>query len=286
MRGANFSSTEEMQLCRSYLVIGKDAVMGTGQKTGTFWEQIEKHFNEHTGGSEGSLRSLETKWRVITADCSKFVGAMASVRALQRSGENEEVEIARGMQVHATMVDESDKENTGHKKKGKSTFKLQHCWRILETEPKWQTFRDPKPSDDDDAFHSGSAPAASAAVMHRPTGNKAEKADSKNAAVMETTYKRIASASMQTARASAKRVKLMEDANNMALFSIRLGNLDPSAQSYFKLRHALVLREMQKAAADDNASDNEDEVGIRPRETTHQTTTQVDDDDVVEVEED
>lgn len=269
MRGANFNTGEEMQLCRSYLVIGKDAVTGTGQKSGTFWERIEKHYNENTSGAQRSLRSLETKWRTVGAECSKFVAAMATARAIPRSGENDDDEIERALKVYSTLNDDSDKENepsNSNKKKSKAAFKLLHCWRILEKEPKWQTFRDPKPADDDGVSASVVAPTASG--MERPTGNKAAKADAKSTAAMETTYKRIASATVQTARASAKRVKLMEEANNMALFTIPLANLDATAQRYFTMRRSMVLHQMENDAAAQALEDANGNDEVRAPEPT------------------
>lgn len=84
----------------------------------------------------------------------------------------------------------------------------------------------------------------------RPKGAKAAKEEAMIAAIMETTYMRIASATVQIAKASSKRVKVMEDANNIALFAIQVSNLDPAAQRFFALRREIALQQLEDDAAE------------------------------------
>lgn len=102
---------------------------------------------------------------------------------------------------------------------------------------------------------------------------------------METTYKRIASATVQTAHAGAKHVTLMDEANNMALFTILLGNLNTEAEHYFTMRRAMVLREMEKDAEaqllNTDAADD-----IRALAPTNHADTRDDGDDIVVVDND
>lgn len=42
-RSKNFNEVEDILLISSYLNISKDAVVGTDQKDGRFWERVEKN---------------------------------------------------------------------------------------------------------------------------------------------------------------------------------------------------------------------------------------------------
>lgn len=43
-RAKNFSQHEEIQLCRSWMHISQDPIVGAQQKKSKFWERIEYHF--------------------------------------------------------------------------------------------------------------------------------------------------------------------------------------------------------------------------------------------------
>lgn len=259
-RGSNFSVAEEQQLCRSYLAIGKDAATGTNQTSGGFWDRIWKDFEKGMGedAEERTLRSLESKWGVINGEVSKFVAAMAIVKAVPKSGESAEDQIVRATKAYFTLADgapdgEDDTQQPARKKaKGKKkaakAFKFLHCWRILETEPKWQTFRDHiNGSVEDPATPASTTTAASTAVptTARPRGVKATKDEDKNSDAMETNYRRLAHATMQIAKSSAKRVQALEDANNLALFSMQIETLDPAGKQYVALLREAALRKLQ-----------------------------------------
>jgi hypothetical protein len=76
VKGKNFSVDEEIQLCRSFLHVSKDAATGTNQSAGTFWQRVTTHFNERrdSGCEARPYRSLESKWSAIQHDVAKFCG--------------------------------------------------------------------------------------------------------------------------------------------------------------------------------------------------------------------
>jgi hypothetical protein len=263
-RGSNFTAEEECQTCISYLHVCKDPIVGTNQQSGTFWERTTEHFNSSTpiGSEIRTERSLETKWRQIRADVSKFVGIMATVRALPKSGESAEDDLERAEKLYAAT---KEKEMAGAAKNGKgkkakkagsTTFKLHHCWRILEKEPKWMTFRENNNSKDANASSttrvSGQQGSTSSSSMNqRPQGNKGAKDEAKANAADRDNRKRVAAAATSMAVSSRKRTKALVEANRIALFSIPLFQLDPDAQEFFRLSREAALREMQSQAQDD-----------------------------------
>lgn len=79
----------------------------------------------------------------------------------------------------------------------------------------------------------------------RPPGVKLAKAAALSAAEDMRVRKHIANATAALARSSAKRVKVIEDANRLALFATKLDELDPDAQEFFRAKRASVLDELR-----------------------------------------
>jgi hypothetical protein len=75
-KGRNFTTDDEMQLCRSQLCILQDPIVGNGQRREAFWERVCVHFNRHRPRGVGArtARSIETKFGIIKHDVSKFCG--------------------------------------------------------------------------------------------------------------------------------------------------------------------------------------------------------------------
>ncbi|KAG1709332.1 hypothetical protein DVH05_019974 [Phytophthora capsici] len=214
-----------------------------------------------------SARSLETKWRQIRADVSKFIGNMATARAMPKSGESAEDVIERAEQIYTAMKEKeaaavaAKKNGKGGKtvkapKVGAMKFKLHHCWRILEKEPKWLTFRENnnagKPSTTTNSSSGAHTGSTSGSINQRPQGNKAAKEEAKAQAAERERRKRVATAAVDMADSSRKRTKALLEANRIALFSIPLNQLDPDAQQFFRLSREAALREVETATQDNN----------------------------------
>ncbi|KAE9045956.1 hypothetical protein PR003_g4937 [Phytophthora rubi] len=241
-KGKNFTEEEESQLCRSYLHVSIDAKKGTSQTSSKFWENLAAHFNaaREAGSDLRSQRSLECKWSIVQHDVAKFCGAMAVVQDLNKSGANAEDEVKDAQQYYKeTHMTKGVKDN--------KAFKFLHCWRILSAEPKWKSFRasigagiSAKTDTSDDSRTAGNP---------RPPGNKATKAATQLAEDSHQVNKRLASATDRIARASEKRVRAMEEANNLMLFTVPLSSLEPDALEYVRLRRAAVLKLARAADA-------------------------------------
>ncbi|TYZ66340.1 hypothetical protein PybrP1_005488 [[Pythium] brassicae (nom. inval.)] len=202
-KGKNFSEDEEIQLCRSYLVVGKDSAIG---------ESITAHFQKARSESAEmwQYRSLESKWRVISRDVSKFCGAYANVRALAVSGANIDDDLDRACDMYKQVERDNEPFKCGF---GPNAA----CQQQGQTKP---------------------APSCAAAAtgegdVVRPTSMNAAKAMAQAAADEALVQKRIANATAALTRASMKRVCGLEDANQLALLAARLVSLDDDAQVFF-----------------------------------------------------
>ncbi|KAE9306053.1 hypothetical protein PR003_g21331 [Phytophthora rubi] len=234
-KGKNLTEEEESQLCRSYLHVRIDAKKSTSQTSSKFWENLAVHFNAAQDvGSD--LRSQ----RIVQHDVAKFCGAMAVVQDLNKSGANAEDEVKDAQQYYkVTHMTKGVKDN--------KAFKFLHCWRILSAEPKWKSFRasvgtgiSAKTGTSDDSRTAGNP---------RAPGNKATKAATQLAEDSHQVNKRLASATDRIARASENRVRAMEEANNLMLFTVPLSSLEPDALEYVRLHRAAVLKLARAADA-------------------------------------
>jgi hypothetical protein len=99
-KGRNFIPQEEYQLCKSVLHVSQDPRIGTGQKSGSFWEHITTHFNDPGVAGKRPARSLETKWSNIKHDVSKFVGVHSQVENLRRSGVSKSDILTKALELY------------------------------------------------------------------------------------------------------------------------------------------------------------------------------------------
>jgi hypothetical protein len=64
LRGPNFQSEEDEQLTKSWLHVSQDPIIGSNQKSGSFWERVSEHFKEHSpieSSEDRSLRSIHQR---------------------------------------------------------------------------------------------------------------------------------------------------------------------------------------------------------------------------------
>jgi No apical meristem-associated C-terminal domain len=264
-KGKNFTEEEEMQLCRSYLYVGKDSINGTSQKSTTFWERLTKHFNDARpeGSEQRPYRSLECKWSLIQHDVAKFCGSIAAVRDLCRSGSNADDELEDALKLYQqTHTTKGVRDN--------KPFKFVHCWRILSVEPKWQDYRVGRVNNSNSSLiqpnstiqlnSTSNTATAVAAATTRPQGNKAAKNAAKSDATAEKINKRIATATIQMARASNKRAKALEEANTLLLFTAPLHDLEAPAREYIRIRQRQELAKLKHQEQEEEEKDQDQAV--------------------------
>ncbi|KAL6293199.1 hypothetical protein ACE6H2_001341 [Prunus campanulata] len=73
-KGANYSIDEDVALCRAWIIISKDPIIGNCQSSGTMWNQIRDQFIQfHPYAQEvRSSKSLKLLWMNISQMSNKF----------------------------------------------------------------------------------------------------------------------------------------------------------------------------------------------------------------------
>jgi hypothetical protein len=126
-KGRNFTTDEEMQLCRSQLCISQDPIVGNGQRRESFWERICVHFNRHQPRGVGARTagSIETKFGIIKHDVSKFCGAYGFCFNNKESGQSLDDILQATLDLYKVQYPKNQ------------SFIFLHCWLILKEHPRW-----------------------------------------------------------------------------------------------------------------------------------------------------
>lgn len=111
VKGKNFTSDEDLLLCRAWLHVSQDPRTGTGQKFDNLWENIAERFHAMRSAKfpdepadKRPVGSLQKKWSVIQHDVNKFCGSYASVCDLKVSGSNEEDTIELAQDLYKKLI--------------------------------------------------------------------------------------------------------------------------------------------------------------------------------------
>jgi hypothetical protein len=228
LKGRNFTSEEECQLCRSVLHVSQDPRIGTGQKSGSFWERITTHFNDAGIAGKRPARSLETKWSNIKHDVSKFAGVHSQVQNLRRSGVSESDMLSESLELY------KQKHPKGH------SFTYLHCWYFLREVPRWaegsatecrkssrvraqgRGVREMPHFSDLESECASVDPPSSVAVgkqLLRPQGNRAAKEEHKNQKLRDADVHVQLAATKELAEASKHKAEILTDQNVLMLFT-------------------------------------------------------------------
>ncbi|KAE8903706.1 hypothetical protein PF002_g19512 [Phytophthora fragariae] len=103
-KGPEWSDTETIQLCRSWLETSEDPVVGTGQKKKSFAARLYEHWLDNKSEESGEARSVKSR---------------------ERSGWSEEMYLDAALQVYAD--------------RHKQSFEFLAAWKELKDKPKWTT---------------------------------------------------------------------------------------------------------------------------------------------------
>lgn len=268
-KGKNFTVEEDKQLCRSFLSISQDPIVGNGQKSSSFWERVAKSYNLHMplGCCDRNARSLECKWGTIRHDVSKFCGVHSQVLGMHLSGVSSDDVLERALLLYK------------EKSPKQIPFTYIDCWLILKDVPRWaetvmearQRTRLSSPAsmakrksltpatvelgdgdsvlEDDPADVDDVEPARK--WQARPIGVKAAKEDQKITKQRECSARAQARATADMAEASFKKAKTMEDAAGLALFTMpEPVGMSEQARAYLAMRREEEMERIEQRRAE------------------------------------
>ncbi|XBI07549.1 hypothetical protein VPH35_135439 [Triticum aestivum] len=138
-RAGNYTNTDDILLCNTWLQVSRDPSVGGDQSRDAYWGRMKEHFDAHNmSGIDRSERSLRSRWSTINSDCQKWAAAQKAVDKLNPSGTNEDdrYNIAQNL-----FKEEERKTKKGKIKKGR-VFTLPHCYKLLKDDEKWKKRED------------------------------------------------------------------------------------------------------------------------------------------------
>lgn len=132
-RGLSYTVAEDKVLCSAYLNVTRDPIVGTNQKSETYWERITNYYNTNTPGPARTTDSLISRWSTISKDTARFCGIKAEVDRRRQSGKTESDRIEDAVQQFRGLL-------------GKP-FQFLHCWQVLRNMRKWEDWVSGKKDD-------------------------------------------------------------------------------------------------------------------------------------------
>jgi hypothetical protein len=169
---------------------------------------------------------------------AKFCGCVASEKALNRSGTNEDDMIDQAKALFSST--------------GKKRFILAYCWRILKDSEKFKLQSQPhstpksRPVEEiafptptiDDKEDEGDSECDNG---QRPPGNKKSKRMPKESVQISNHNTKLADAANALAAASQKKAEAFERATALQLFTISLDGLDEASKRYIMWQRRKII---------------------------------------------
>ena len=127
----NWTDEEDVMLADSWCGVSNDPIKSNQQSGETFWERIFARFSskmqKRFGDQAESIRTVtavQNRWSAMNHDINKFVGCLAQVKAVPKSGYNEEDYVADALSTY----------RADHGK----PFRFLRAWERVKDDPKWK----------------------------------------------------------------------------------------------------------------------------------------------------
>ncbi|TVU25299.1 hypothetical protein EJB05_27791, partial [Eragrostis curvula] len=129
-RGSNYSVEEDIQVCKSWINISNDAVVGTDQPGATYWERIAQDFHKNKNfESDRSANSIEHRCQTILKECMRFHGYFEEIERCHPSGVPYQEHLLQAQKLYGT------------KNKGKRCPFID-CWLVVRHTEKFSALQD------------------------------------------------------------------------------------------------------------------------------------------------
>nr|KAE8941446.1 hypothetical protein PF009_g8766 [Phytophthora fragariae] len=251
-KGPEWSDTETIQLCRSWLETSEDPVVGTGQKKKSFAARLYEHWLDNKSEESGEARSVTAitgRWKKLQPEVTTFCGVYAKVKSRERSGWSEEMYLDAALQVYAD--------------RHKQSFEFLAAWKELKDKPKWTT----KLTSDGAAR--AKRKAGGEGDVARPIGRKAAKAERNKPSNDQASG---GAAHLRFVMAAEKKAEVMEQQLHLTIFM-----QDPQSdesKEFFSIKRKDILAQLKKKVAS-TASQELDPDHSSQRQSTEAECTEV-----------
>ncbi|XP_010463081.1 PREDICTED: glutathione S-transferase T3-like [Camelina sativa] len=167
-----WSTQDDLVLISGWLNTSKDAVVGNGQKAGSFWIRIGDYYETSSHVRDGAQPRrpdhCRQRWQKISKEVSRFCGAFAEAESERASGMNDLDVLQNAHQIYTNL----------YKKK----FGMEYAWNVLRYEQKWTSLEamnpTPRTTSSNKRKADEAAPSTGSVVGEhesRPAGIKATK---------------------------------------------------------------------------------------------------------------
>ncbi|KAA1091080.1 hypothetical protein PGT21_050242 [Puccinia graminis f. sp. tritici] len=278
-KAPNYTETEDFEVCRAWVQVSEDPMVGTNQDGNMFWSRVSTLYHEAVPDPIRPVDSLKKRWsNYLQPLINKFRGFVNLVKSRNESGASAEDQLNRALRLYS-----QDQQ---------SHFKYLRCYNLLAKSPKWHNYcrdndkrgekkRARSPSSEAPAStRLASTPAQSDPAapsdpvsdfegtstdpkkLDRPIGNKKAKFLNQ-LAVKDLEWKEdVASAHKKLATESTRlndiftndsqSLKSMADngetAAELTIMTQSLNGLDDEQQEYFKLKRAQILQSLRSGS--------------------------------------
>jgi hypothetical protein len=115
---------EDEALCRAWIYVNEDSIVGAGQRVAQSWERIFQNFKGRVEENNKRTKdSIAARFNIIQRACNRWVGIISATERTARSGTT----------IQDRMADAKSTYAMAHK----SQFQFEHCWVLLKDSPKW-----------------------------------------------------------------------------------------------------------------------------------------------------
>lgn len=248
-RGSNYSTEEDVCIARAYVQVSTDPISGSEQRQITYYGRIYIAYKQKKP-ADAPLRSessVESRVKDIQKQCVRFSGCFASIKALKRSGVNEDDEICLATALFNKRKVQHPNEDIGKR------FKYLEAWEVLRALPKYSAAGEASPSNTESGTTTGLGSTAASGKEggtespaksggDRPMGRKRAK-EVRIKEEQQNKKLRLAESALELQK---KQVKELEEHNLILLFTNGPGGTESElAREFFTMRQKAVLEKMR-----------------------------------------
>ena len=86
-RSTNFMILEDEAICRAWIYVNEDSIVGAGQRVAHFWESIFENFKGRVGDDNRRTKdSIQSRFVNIQRAYNRWAGIISSIERTARSG--------------------------------------------------------------------------------------------------------------------------------------------------------------------------------------------------------